>query len=119
MKIKITIAFALLAASLLAQDSATPLDTAKPQVWGGFENTGSATFGYRFTDVSGYQPKFQELFDLREGPRLLDFSLFGKAKENENRFADDYSLTASGIGGEPFTSAQMTVRKSHLYDLRV
>jgi hypothetical protein len=119
MKTTITIAFAILTGSLLAQDTAKSQDSAKPLVWGGFENTGSATFGYRFTDVNGYQPKFQELFDLRAGPRLLDFSLFGKAKDGENRFADDYSLTASGIGGDPFTSAQLTVRKNRLYDLRV
>src|SRR5258706_14266288 len=125
MKTKITVFFALFAGSLLGQDSAKPPDSAKPQdsakplAWGGFENTGSATFGYRFTDVSGYQPKFQELFNLRQGARLLDFSLFGKAQDGENRFADDYSLTASGIGGDPFTGTQLTVRKSRLYDLRV
>src|SRR5690349_21472027 len=118
MKTTITIAFAMLTGSLLAQDSAKPPDSAAPLSWGGFENSGSATFGYRFTDVSGYQPKFQELFNLRQGPRLLDFSLFGKAKDGENRFADDYSLTASGIGGDPFTALQLTVRKSRLYDLR-
>ena len=80
--------------------------------------TGSVTAGYRFTDVSGYQPNYQELFDLNSGFRLLDFSLFGKAKD-ENRFADDYSLTLSGLGGDPFASGQLTVRKNHLYDLRV
>jgi hypothetical protein len=113
MKPKITIAFVMFSSGLLAQDAARPLE------WGGFENSGSATFGYRFTDVSGYQPKFQELFNLRQGPRLLDFNLFGKAKDGENRFADDYSLTASGIGGDPFTAVQLTVRKSRLYDLRM
>lgn len=113
MKTTITIAIAMFGGSLLAQDNPTPLS------WGGFENTGSVTFGYRFTDVNGYRPKFQELFNLREGPRLLDFSLFGKAKDGENRFADDYSLTASGIGGDPFASAQLNVRKNRVYDLRV
>ncbi len=113
MKTTITILIAMFGGSLLAQDTAAPLN------WVGFENTGSVTFGYRFTDVSGYQPKFQELFNLREGPRLLDLSLFGKAKEGENRFADDYSLTASGMGGEPFASTQLTVRKNRVYDLRV
>ena len=80
MKTTITIVFAMLTGSLLAQDSAKPPDSGAPLSWGGFENSGSATFGYRFTDVSGYQPKFQELFNLRQGPRLLDFSLFGKAQ---------------------------------------
>jgi len=103
---------ALAPVALFAQDDAT-----KPVVVGGFENTGSATTGYRFTDVSGYRPNYQELFDLNSGFRLLDFSLFGKAK-NENRFADDYSLTLSGLGGDPYASGQLTVRKNNLYDLR-
>jgi len=102
-----------LPAALLAQD-----DAARPVVAGGFENTGSVTAGYRFTDVSGYRPNYQELFGLNSGFRLLEFSLFGKAKE-ENRFADDYSLTLSGLGGDPYASGQLTVRKNHLYDLRV
>jgi hypothetical protein len=119
MKTKITIVIAMLAGSLLAQDSAKPQDSVTPLSWGGFQNTGSATFGYRFTDVSGYQPKFQELINLRQGPRLLDFNLFGKAQDGENRFADDYSLTGSGIGGDPFASGQLTVRKKNVYDLRV
>ena len=91
----------------------------KPVSIGGFENQGSVTTGYRFTDVNGYRPKFNELFDLNDGFRLLDFSLFGTAQDGANRFADNYSLTASGLGGDPFASTQFTVRKNHLYDLRV
>jgi hypothetical protein len=94
-------------------------DAGKPVAIGGFENQGSVTTGYRFTDVDGYQPKFDELFDLHSGFRLLDFSLFGKAQDGANRFADNYSLTTSGLGGDPFASTQFTVRKNHLYDLRV
>jgi hypothetical protein len=71
-------------------------DAAKPLVLGGFENQGSFTTGYRFTDVSGYRPKYDELFDLNSGFRVMDFGLFGKAQEGQNRFADDYSLTLSG-----------------------
>jgi hypothetical protein len=94
-------------------------DDAKPIVVGGFENTGSVTTGYRFTSVTGYAPKYQQLFDLNSGFRLLDFDLFGKAQAGESRFADSYSLTLSGLGGDPFASGQLTVRKSNLYDLRV
>jgi len=94
-------------------------DDGKPVAIGGFENQGSVTTGYRFTDISGYKPKFDELFDLHSGFRLLDFSLFGKSQEGANRFADNYSLTTSGLGGDPFATAQFTVRKNHLYDLRV
>ena len=97
-----------------AQDAA-----AKPITLGGFENQGSFTTGYRFTDVSGYRPKFDELFDLNSGFRVLDFNLFGKAQEGQNRFADDYFLMLSGLGGDPYSTAQLTARKNRLYDLRV
>ncbi len=98
--------------------SAAAQDTPGTFSAGGFDNQGSATFGYRFTDVKGYEAKFDELFNLRSGPRLMDFNLFGKAKAGENRFADDYSLTTSGLGGDPFATTQFTLRKSRVYDLR-
>src|SRR5579863_10270851 len=113
MKKLIIIGLLFLPVAGVAQD-----DTSKPAVIAGFENTGSVTTGYRFTDVSGYRPDYQELFDLNSGFRLLDFSLFGKAQD-ENRFADDYSITLSGLGGDPYASGQLTVRKNNLYDLRV
>jgi hypothetical protein len=109
-----------ISAALLAPFSLTAQDDNRtPLPVGGFENQGSVTFGYRFANIKGYEPKFQELFDLKSGPRLLDFSLFGKAQEGRNKFADDYSLTASGIGGDPYSSVQLTAHKSNLYDLRV
>jgi hypothetical protein len=77
---------------------------------------GSITTGYRFTDVKGYEPKCQELFDLNGGPRLLDLNLFG---QTTSRYLDHYSLSLSGIGGEPYTTAQLNIRKSRRYDLRV
>ncbi len=91
----------------------------KPLVVGSFENSGSVTFGYRFTDVSGYKPEYQELFDLESGPRLLDFSLFGHVADGKKSFMDDYSIVASGIGGEPWTTLQVNVRKKKLYDLHI
>ncbi len=102
--------------SLLAQDEEQP---PPPLQLGGFETQGSVNFGYRFTTIKGYGPKYLELFDLQKGPRLMDFSLFGRATEGANPFADDYSLTTSGLGGDPFPSAQLTVRKKRLYDLHV
>jgi hypothetical protein len=92
--------------------------TAHP-TWGDFETQGSVTFGYRFTNVTGSQQKFLELYDLKKGPRLMDFSIFGRAKEGTSSFADNYSLTMSGLGGDPFPSASLMVSKDHLYDLRV
>ncbi len=94
-------------------------DDAGPLVIGPFENSGSVTFGYRFTSVSGYKPEYQELFDLESGPRLLDFSLFGHIADGKKSFMDDYSIVANGIGGEPWSTIQVNVSKKKIYDLHV
>jgi hypothetical protein len=99
---------------LVAQDSAeTPLN------FGGFNNQGSVTVGYRFDNVKGYLPMFQELSDLRKGFRLTDFNLFGEAQNGVNPFADTYSMSVTGLGGEPFETGQLSVGKTRLYDFRV
>ena len=100
---------------LFAQDESA----GKPLQLGDFDNHGEATVGYRFIDVRGYRPQFQQMFNLRPGLRLNDFSFFGTARENTTSFADQYSFTASGIGGDPFPAARFMVSKKGLYDLRV
>lgn len=92
----------------------------KPLVLDGFDTQGSITTGYRFTDVQGYRNQFTELFGLNSGFRVTDFSLFGHVEPGDNsKFADNYSLSVSGLGGDPYTTAQLTARKANLYDLRV
>ncbi len=90
-----------------------------PLSLGGFETQGSVTFGYRFTDTTGRDQKFRELFNLNSGPRVMEFDLLGRGQPGSNPFADSYSLTMSGLGGDPFPGGQLTVRKDHVYDLRV
>jgi len=90
-----------------------------PLSLGGFDTQGSVTFGYRFTDTTGRNQKFLELFNLQSGPRVMEFDLLGRAHPGSNPFADSYSLTMSGLGGDPFPGGQLTVRKDHVYDLRV
>lgn len=84
-----------------------------------FESHGEVTVGYRLTDVKGYRPQYEQMFNLRDGFRLYDFNLHGDALERTNRFADNYSLSVSGIGGEPFATGDLVVAKTNLYDLRV
>src|SRR5438876_557723 len=92
----IFVAVLFVTATLEAQDNAAPT------VLGGFETQGSATAGYRFLDTSGRKQKYLELFNLRQGFRVNEFELFGRAPEKGNDFADNYSITASGLGGDPF-----------------
>ncbi len=86
-----------------------------PSFWP-FLTQGSASFGYRFTDVTGYQPMYLELLNLQSGPRLTDFNMFGQAK-TPNPFIDNFSLTMSGLGGDPYPTAQLTASKYNLYNL--
>ena len=79
---------------------------------------GSITAGYRFTDVSGRREKYNELFDLRSGFRVQDFSLYSN-EARKSPLYDSFFVTASGIGGEPFSGGQFLLKKNHVYDLRV
>lgn len=104
-----------IAPAAVAQDESSVV----PIVLGDFDISGSATGGYRFETVKGYQPQFQEMFDLGKGFRLFDLSLYGNAADGKNPFADSFSLQTSSLGGDPFPSAQFTISKHKIYDLRV
>ncbi|MEJ2008910.1 MAG: hypothetical protein P8Z30_12280 [Acidobacteriota bacterium] len=106
------LAFLVVLPVLKAQDQSEP-----PLNWGGFQVQGSASAGYRFTDVKGYKPMYEELYNLKDGPRLMDFNMFGH-NDNPDAFANDFSLTTSGLGGDPYPAAQFTLSKGKLYDLR-
>jgi len=113
----IALAFVALAPIAAAQDDS---ETA-PLTLGDFNLQGSVTGGYRFEsfDHDGYTPEFRELFDLGRGFRVFDVSLFGDSQDGKNPFADSFSLQLSDLGGDPFPTAQFTVSKKKLYDLRV
>jgi len=98
----------------MAQDK-----TETPLTIGGFNTQGSVTVGYRFDNVKGYVPMYQQMVGLEQGFRLLDLSVFGEAAQGTNPFADSYSLSVTGLGGEPFETAQFVARKNRLYDFRV
>jgi hypothetical protein len=111
--------FFLVLAFLVSLPGLKAQDQSEPQLqWGGFGVQGSASMGYRFTDVKGYEPMYEELLNLKSGPRLMDFSIFGH-NNDPNAFANNFSLTMSGMGGDPYPGAQLTLSKSKLYDLRV
>jgi hypothetical protein len=109
----LTVVFLANMPALMAQDQGEP-----SLQLGAFQVQGSASVGYRFADIKGYEPMYQELLNLNKGPRLMDFNMFGRS-DGTNRFADSFSLTTSGLGGDPYPSAQLTLSKTKLYDLRV
>ena len=111
----VLLALLALAPLAAAQDDS---ETA-PLTLGDFNLQGSASAGYRFESLNGYTPEFRELFDLGRGFRVLDLNLFGDSQDGKNPFADSFSLQLSNLGGDPFPTAQFTVSKKKLYDLRV
>jgi len=110
------IIFIMLCPSLFAQEETT---AEKPALIGNFDSQGQVSVGYRFTDIRGYRPEFLQLFDLNKGFRLQDLHLSGEAHEKAGSFADSYWISANGLGGDPFPTAQLGVHKAGLYDLRV
>lgn len=112
-------AVSILAIVLIATTNIYSQDTPDAARGESFHNRGEVTVGYRFTDVAGYEPQYLQLFYLKDGFRLFDFSLHGDSEDRSNPFADGYSLTASGLGGDPFSTAEVFLKKTNLYDLRV
>jgi hypothetical protein len=102
-----------------AQESAAPAEGTAVAPAAGFDMHGSVDAGYRFTSVKGYTSGFQQLFDLPQGPRLFGVDLSGQSRADRDAFADTFTLSASGLGGDPFPTVQLAVRKVNLYDLRV
>lgn len=86
---------------------------------GGFVTEGSVSEAYRFVTVKGDKSSYNDIFNLHSGFRVSDLDLTGRAPEGSHLFADSYSITASGLGGDPYQSGQLTVRKDKLYDLRI
>ncbi len=87
--------------------------------FGGFATQGSVSVGYRTIDVTGYEPTYRELYNLDDGLRVPDVNFFGRAPTGRDLFADTFSFSASGLGGDPYETVQATARKNGLYDLRV
>ena len=81
--------------------------------------SGSVNAGYRFAEIKGDRAQYDSIFDLHKGFRIMDLHLSGRAPEGSHHFADAYSFTASGLGGDPYPGGQFTLRKDKLYDLRV
>lgn len=79
--------------------------------------TGSVEVGYREVSLSGNEDKYREDLNLGDGAvRLFAFDL---AYRPENGgFFDEITLDASGLGGEPHTTARFRARKAGRFDLR-
>ncbi len=109
----------MLAGVARAQDAPVAAAATAAPATSGFDVHGNVEAGVRFTDVTGSSDTYRQLIDLSDGLRLTGFDLEGRSKEPGRGFADVFSVSASGLGGEPFASLQVVARKSGVYDFRV
>lgn len=82
----------------------------------GFRTQGTITAGYRFTDVQGRRQKFDELFNLRNGFRIHEFSWMGRSVTGDS-FADSISLFSSGLGGDPYSNSTLRIVKNGVWEV--
>jgi len=77
--------------------------------------TGSVDLGYRWrTAPGGNQNVYRSIVDLGEGPKLLnaDFSIL----DSKHRWFDRIDTHAANWGDDPYTTLNVTARKSRVYD---
>jgi hypothetical protein len=80
--------------------------------------TGSVSLGVRSVDVDGTEAKYREDVNLDDGPRVFGVRLRYAAPTGETP-VDRVELDAANLGGDPFESIHLGVRKYGTYDLRL
>lgn len=81
--------------------------------------TGSAAIGVRDVDLSGTETKFKEDLNLDDGVRLFGVNLRYEPAAMTDARVDRFELDAAGLGGDPFETIHLGVRKYGAYDLRL
>jgi hypothetical protein len=85
------------------------------------ENTGnynivqSWELGYRYSLVGGDDEKYRADVNYTDGIRLLASFLTINSKNGHGRWFDDLLLTTQGLGGDPYESVTLRIRKNRLY----
>ncbi|MEQ1869971.1 MAG: hypothetical protein ABL961_08095 [Vicinamibacterales bacterium] len=105
----------LVAATPLCAQDAVSQDAEKAGASTGVH--ASVDVGYRVVDVSGSSDAFRQYFDVDDGFRLLGVDMHGQMKPG--RVADTFFVTASGLGGDPFPTLQVSLSKARRYNLKI
>jgi len=82
------------------------------------ELTGSVLLGVRRVDVDGTQTKYREDVNLDDGGRVFNAQLSYVAPTGEMP-VDRVELDAANLGGDPFETLHLGVRKYGSYDLKL
>jgi hypothetical protein len=116
-----TRAFILLpfAAGLFAQVVAPTPDAVGPtrgDDWKDYNVVNSFETGYRFLSLSGNQNKYRSDENFGSGIRLLSSFVGVNSKNGHGALFDEFTLSTSGLGGDPYESANLRIQKNRLYE---
>lgn len=80
--------------------------------------SGQFLIGFRSVDVNGAQTKFNEDINLDDGPRLFQLSFDFVPEEALRTMVDRVQLDVNNLGGDPFETMRLSVRKFGSYNFR-
>ena len=82
---------------------------------GNYNVIASVEVGVRGLSVSGNDNKYRSDLNYGNGVRLFDSSFLLRSKEGSGGAFDEFLVTTSGWGGDPFGGTRVSVEKSGLY----
>ena len=80
--------------------------------------SGHVEIGLREVDVQGDKTKYDQYINLDDGARLVGFSARYAPRQSEGKTPDLMDVRMVGLGGEPYESIDVTVRKYSAYRFR-
>lgn len=103
-----------------AQEPLTPTPeqagTAKGDNTGDYNVVDSVETGYRFATVGGSIDNYRANVNYGDGIRLFSGFLSVNSKDGHGALFDQITLSASGLGNDPYESANLRIQKNGLYD---
>jgi len=86
----------------------------------GLEGSFSGDFriGFRTVDVDGAVRKYDEDYNIQQGPRLFDLRLNFVPAEGARKLVDRVDVQATNLGGDAFETLSVSARKFGSYNFR-
>lgn len=83
---------------------------------GSVQVTGDVQVGYRYVAVSGSEDKYREQYDFDDGVRILSTRVvISPEQRNAGRAFDRVTLSANGLGGDPYETWSVSAYKTGAY----
>ena len=112
----LVVAALFLAPASRAQDD---VETVKGIDAGNYNIQQSVELGYRGTWIDGNQDTYGTFVNLRNGPRVFDYSLHMRSLNHQGLLFDRLDFTNFGYGGDPDNVSRLRADKNKWFDFSV